>query len=114
MRANPYPTMQPCTRAVVDAIAAVYGLHPSKLTRRGKESRGSRARSVAIFICRAELGMSLGEIAGEFGMCSSSVVEAVERTVNRIGAADAFTLKAVLAGEKAAEQWNEAGMVAAE
>jgi chromosomal replication initiation ATPase DnaA len=114
MRANPYPTMSPCVRSVVEAVCEVYGLHPTKICRRGKRARISRARSAAIYICRAELGMSIGEIAEEFALCDSSVVEAVERTVNRISTADAFTLKAVLAGEKAAEQWNEAGMVAAE
>lgn len=107
-----YSSMSPCVRSIVDAVAATYGLHPTKIFRRTKLSRSSYARHVAIFVCRAELDMSLAEIGDEFGIKDPSVIYALEQVTRLVAACDVRALAGVIAGEKAAERWNGTGQAA--
>jgi hypothetical protein len=58
--------------------------------------------------------MSFGEIAEEFGLRTSSIVEAVDRAARLVAMDDALTVAGVMAGERAAERWNGAVAAAAE
>ena len=108
-----YHAMSPCVRSTVDAVCAIYGVHATKIHRRGRMSRITRARDVVLYVCRSELGMSWAEIAEELRMRDASVIEAVERVVKLIEAGDAFTLLGLEAGEAAAGKYNGAGESAA-
>lgn len=108
-----YAAMSPCARSVVDAIAHVYGVHPTALLNCARRSRAAFARAVAIYVCRAELDMGWMELQKEFGISSPGAIYAVERVAKAALACDVKTLAGVCAGERVAESFN-GGQVAAE
>lgn len=106
MKTRRYSRLSPCVRAVVDAVAHAYGLHPANIPRDDKQTRAAYARAVAIFVCRADLGMGWREIQQEFGVSSPGVMSAFERTSKRVLEGDPLVLHGVAAGETAAQPFN--------
>ena len=106
MKPTRYDKLSPCVRAVVDTIAQVYGVKAPRMMELRKQSRVAFARSVALYICRAELDMGWLELEEEFGGSSPGIMAAVGRVAKLLTACDVRTLAGVCAGERVAERFN--------
>lgn len=106
--------MSPAGRAIAEAVAKSYGVHPSKICSKGKRQSVAAARAIAIYVCRLDLGMSLNELCEDFAMTRNGVCLAVERVKDRLLAGDARWIAASNAGAAAVNQFMGKPATAAE
>jgi chromosomal replication initiation ATPase DnaA len=64
---------------VARQVAAIYGVAPEELFRKGQQRRLSEARGLFCYWCSRELGLSLTELARMLSMTPAGVAYAVRR-----------------------------------